>query len=238
MRLAISGTAAQGKTTLLNAFLDNWKMYETPKLSYRSLLPEDSHSMQTTKETQWNILNHMIDQMEKYTAKDHIIFDRCPLDNLVYTMWAFHKEVGDIDELFVEKCIPIVRESMKLLDIIFIIPITNVAQSDIEDDGVRETDAEYITEIDNFFKAMYNNWSSEDGRFFPKEDRAALVEIFGTTEERIKLLEFYINEDGNMFGEEESMIDTEQLYDQFGIPVSYQDNQDGDDDVEQIKMYK
>lgn len=235
MRLAISGTAAQGKTTLLNAFLDNWKMYETPKLSYRSLLPSDSHSMQTTKETQWNILNHMIDQMEKYTAKDHVIFDRCPLDNLVYTMWAFHKEVGDIDELFVEKCIPIVRESMKMLDIIFIIPITNVAQNDIEDDGVRETDAEFVTEIDNFFKAMYTNWSSEDGRFFPKEDRAALVEIFGTTEERIKLLEFYINEDGNMFGEEESMIDSEQLCDQFGMPVSHQDD---DDDVNQVKMYK
>lgn len=235
MRLAISGTAAQGKTTLLNAFLDNWKMYETPKLSYRSLLPSDSHSMQTTKETQWNILNHMIDQMEKYTANDHVIFDRCPLDNLVYTMWAFHKEVGDIDELFVEKCIPIVRESMKMLDIIFIIPITNVAQNDIEDDGVRETDAEFVTEIDNFFKAMYTNWSSEDGRFFPKEDRAALVEIFGTTEERIKLLEFYINEDGNMFGEEESMIDSEQLCDQFGMPVSHQDD---DDDVNQVKMYK
>lgn len=235
MRLAISGTAAQGKTTLLNAFLDNWKMYETPKLSYRSLLPSDSHSMQTTKETQWNILNHMIDQMEKYTANDHVIFDRCPLDNLVYTMWAFHKEVGDIDELFVEKCIPIVRESMKMLDIIFIIPITNVAQNDIEDDGVRETDAEFVTEIDNFFKAMYTNWSSEDGRFFPKEDRAALVEIFGTTEERIKLLEFYINEDGNMFGEEESMIDSEQLCDQFGMPVSHQDD---NDDVNQVKMYK
>ena len=236
MRLAISGTAAQGKTTLLNSFIDHWDMYKTPDKNYRSLLPEGEHSMNTTKETQWNILNHMIDQMEAYTAKDYVIFDRCPLDNLVYTMWAYHKGVGDIDELFVEKCIPIVRESMKLLDIIFIIPITNVAQSDIEDDGVRETDVEYITEIDNFFKAMYSNWSSEDGRFFPKEDRAALVEIFGTTEERIKMLEFYISKEGNMFGEDDSMIDTEQLYDQYGIPVSFQDQ--SDDDVDQLKMYK
>lgn len=234
MRLAISGTAGQGKTTLLNAFLDNWEMYTTPDESYRSCIKHAEHSMQTNKETQWNILNHMIDQMEKYTAKDHVIFDRCPLDNLVYTMWAYHKEVGDIDEMFVEKCIPIVRESMKMLDVIFLIPITNVTENDIEDDGVRETDVEYITEIDNFFKAMYKNWSDEDVRFFPKEDRAAIVEIFGTTEERIRMLEFYVNDKGNMFGEDESLIDTEQLYDQFGIPVSYDDGGGSDE----IKMYK
>jgi hypothetical protein len=235
VRLAISGTAAQGKTTLLNSFLEKWDMYSTPEKSYRSVLPEGEHSKNTNKETQWSILNHMIDQMEKYSVDDHVIFDRCPLDNLVYTLWAFHKEISDIDELFVEKCIPIVRESMKLMDIIFVIPITNVAQSDIEEDGVRETDAEYISEIDNFFKALYTNWYSDDTRFFPKEDRSALIEIFGTTDERIKMIELYINEKGNMFGEDESMIDTNQLYDQFGMPVANIDSKDPDDDV---KIYK
>lgn len=210
-------------------------MYSTPEQSYRHVLPKETHSKNTNKETQWSILNHMIDQMEKYSVDDHVIFDRCPLDNLVYTLWAYHKEVGDIDELFVEKCIPIVRESMKLMDIIFIIPITNVAESDIEDDGVRETDAEFISEIDNFFKALYTNWYSDDTRFFPKEDRTALIEIFGTTDERIKMIELYINDKGNMFGEDESMIDTNQLYDQFGLPVANTDNKDADDDV---KMYK
>ena len=166
MRLAISGTAAQGKTTLLNAFIDNWGMYKTPQLSYRSVLKKDKHSKATSKETQWTILNHMVDEMQNYTSDDFVIFDRCPLDNLVYTMWSYHKEVGDIDEMFVEKCIPIVRESMKMLDIIFLIPITNVTQNNVEDDGVRETDIEYIMEIDNFFKAMYNFWSKDDERFF------------------------------------------------------------------------
>lgn len=220
MRLAISGTAAQGKTTLLNAFLDNWESYKTPEESYRSVLKTGEHSKHTNKETQWAILNHMLDDMEKYTADDHVIFDRCPLDNLVYSMWAFHKGEGDIDELFVEKCIPIVRESMKMLDIIFLIPITNVAKSEIEDDGVRETDSDYIAEIDNFFKAMYASWSKDDVRFFPKEDRAAIVEIFGTTEERIKMLELYINPAGDMFGEDETMVDTNAIYDEFGFNVA------------------
>ena len=234
MRLAISGTAAQGKTTLLNEFLKNWTMYTTPELSYRSVISKNKHSKHTDKETQWAILNHMIDQMENLSSDDHVIFDRCPLDNLVYSLWAYHKGVGDIDEMFIEKCIPIVRESMKLLDIIFMIPITNVTDSEIEDDGTRETDAEYISEIDNFFKAMYSNWSSGDERFFPKEDRAALIEIFGSTEERIKLIEFYVNPDGNMFGDDESLVDTNVLYDEHGMPILDPDGNPG----EGLKMYK
>jgi predicted ATPase len=224
MRLAISGTAAQGKTTLLNAFLKHWDMYETPEESYRVKLKDNKHSQKTNKDTQWSILNHMIDQMEQYGKDDFVIFDRCPLDNLVYTLWAHHKEIGDIDELFVEKCIPIVRESMKLLDIIFIIPITNVTADKIEDDGVRDTDPEYISEIDNFFKALYNNWYKDDPRFFPKEDRAALIEIFGSTEERIKMLEFYIDKNGKMFGEDDSLVDTQTIVDQFGMPAGVPEN--------------
>lgn len=232
MKLAISGTAAQGKTTLLNDFLKHWTMYETPESSYRDVLTVDKHSMQTTQETQWAILNHMIDSLESYSKSDHVIFDRCPLDNLVYTMWAFHKGVGDIDELFVEKCIPIVRESMKMLDVIFIIPITNVAQDTIQDDGTRETDVEYIKEIDNFFKALYNNWSTDDTRFFPKEDRAALIEIFGSTQERIKMLEYYVNSDGNMYGDDDTLVNPNMLYDEYGIPMLDESDEDT------LKMYK
>lgn len=234
MRLAISGTAAQGKTTLLSAFLKHWDMYTTPDESYRSVLKSASHSKSTNKETQWAILNHMIDQLEKHSKDDFIIYDRCPLDNLVYSLWAHHKGVGDIDDMFIEKCIPIVRESMKLLDVIFVIPITNVAQNQIEDDGKRETDAEYISEIDNFFKALYNNWSSDDTRFFPKEDRAALVEVFGSTEERIKMLEFYINDKGGMYGEDETLVDTSVLTDEFGFPMMPDDDNTEDHPV----MYK
>lgn len=231
MRLAISGTAAQGKTTLLDSFLKHWDMYETPKDTYRSMIKKSKHSKKTNKDTQWDILNHMIDQLEKYSKDDFVIFDRCPLDNLVYTLWSYHKNNSDIDELFVEKCIPIVRESMKLLDIIFIIPITNVTTDKIEDNGVRETDSEYISEIDNFFKALYKNWYNDDPRFFPKEDRAALIEIFGSTDERIKMLEFYVDKNGKMFGEDDTLVDTNAIVDQFGLPASIDNDTENDPKV-------
>lgn len=224
MRLSISGTAAQGKTTLLKEMLGKWSMYSTPKTSYRDIIKKANkgkkkHSKYTNKDTQWAILNHMIDEIMEYNADDHVIFDRCPLDNLIYSMWSYHKNVSDIDEHFIEKCIPLVRNSMKFLDIIFFIPITNVAQNEIEDDGDRETDAEYIQEIDNLFKAMYANWAKEDERFFPKEDRAAMIEIFGTTEQRLTMLGYYINDKGNMYGDDESLVDTNTIVDQFGFPT-------------------
>lgn len=223
MRITLSGTAGQGKTTLLQAFIDKWDMYETPEVTYRSLIKKGAHSKDTNKETQWSILNHMIDQIEKYSADDNVIFDRGPIDNLIYSMWSYHKGESDIDELFIEKCIPVVRESMKLLDIIFYIPLTNASESTIEDDGSREVDVEYVQEIDNFFKAIHKNWMNGDTRFFPKEDRAAMIEIFGTTEERLTMLGMYLDDDGEEYGEEDTLVDTNELYDQFGFKVGAQE---------------
>ena len=223
MRLSISGTAGQGKTTLLGDFMDRWTMYNTPEQTYREFIKKETHSKQTNKETQWNILNFMVDQLQENADKEHIIYDRNPIDNLIYSMWCYHKEISDIDELFIEKCIPIVRESMKLLDIIFFIPITNVTQDTIQDDGTREADIEYIKEIDNIFKALHQNWMAGDTRFFPKEDRTAMIEIFGSPEERVKMIELYVNPDGNMFGDDESLVDTNEIYDEFGFSAQGSD---------------
>ena len=237
MRLSISGTAAQGKTTLLNEMLGKWDMYTTAKHTYRDVIKKANkgkkkHSKYTDKDTQWAILNQMIDEIMKYKADDHVIFDRCPLDNLIYSMWSFHKSVSDIDEQFIEKCIPLVRNSMKFLDIIFFVPITNAAPGEIEDNGERETDAEYIKEIDNLFKAMYNNWAKEDERFFPKEDRTAMIEVFGTTEQRLTMLGYYINDEGKMYGDEDSLVDTNTIVDQYGFPTG------SDTEEQDFRMYE
>ena len=40
---------------------------------------------------------------------------------------------------------------LQFLDIIFFTPLTNVHKVEIEDDGVRNADPNYIKEIDNIF---------------------------------------------------------------------------------------
>ena len=126
MRIAISGTACQGKSTLVKDFLEQWPSYTTPEKTYRDIIAENKleHSSETNKETQRKILDFQIEEQQKYRKGDNVLFDRCPLDNLVYSMWACEQEGNDIDEEFVSSCLPLVRESFRNLDIIFFVPIT------------------------------------------------------------------------------------------------------------------
>lgn len=210
MRISVSGTACQGKTTLINDFIKNWPNYKTPSNSYRDVIKSGNypHSKNCTKDGQWAILNHMIDELQKYSKDDKVIFDRGPLDCLVYTLWAFDKKTSDIDETFINKIIPIVKESLKYLDVIFFTPITKSSPVMIVNDGTRETDPVYIEEIDNIFKALLYQYQHNLGRtpFFSADDCPAIIEIFGKQHERIVLIQQYLNVDGEVIGEEGDQI--------------------------------
>jgi predicted ATPase len=204
MRIAISGTANQGKTTLVQDFLTKWPNFKNVSGEYRELIKNQKlpHSKKATKDSQWKILNLLVEEMQKHSKQDNVIFDRCPLDNLVYSLWCCDKKVGRIDEKFIQKCIPIVRESYKFLDIIFFLPITKVAPVPIINDGKREVDEVYIKEIDALFKSMVRQYTFGLGKtpFFPADDCPGIIEIFGSREERIEMIKFYIDVDGDLIG--------------------------------------
>ena len=201
MRIAISGTACQGKTTLIKDFLEQWPSYKTPKKTYRDIIKENNldHSSKTNKKTQWEILNFMIEEQQKYRKDQNVIFDRCPLDNLVYSIWAAEQPENDIDEEFVSKCIPLVRESFRNLDIIFFTPITKVAPVELTEDDLRDTDPKVIEEVDNIFKAMHREYMNNDSSvFFIKDDKPGIIEVFGNQRERIQILKLYIDAEGDI----------------------------------------
>ena len=204
MRIAISGTANQGKSTLIRDFVANWPMYKVGGNSYRDYIKKNKspHSKKTNKETQWKYLNLIIDDLQKFNKDDYVIFDRCALDNLVYSLWACDKQVGRIDDKFIEKCIPIVKESYKHLDILFFLPITKAAPVPIVENGTRETDETYVKEIDALFKSMMQQYQHNLGRtpFFPADDCPGMIEIFGTPEERIGMVKWYIDVEGDLIG--------------------------------------
>jgi hypothetical protein len=117
-------------------------------------------------------------------------------------MWAMSQEGNDIDEDFIDECIPIVRESLVNLDIIFFIPITKFNKVDVQENGIRETDEKYIKEIDNFFKVLQRHYHEhpQDNPFFPRDDSPALIEVFGKREERIQMIRLYIDAEGDLVG--------------------------------------
>ena len=230
MRIAISGTGSQGKSTLISDFLNQWPNYKRESETYRSLIKEGNfpHSKNTTKDSQWRILNYMIDEMQKWSKTDKIIMDRCPIDNLVYSLWSFEKQTTDIDKEFIDKCIPLVRESLRQLDIIFFIPITKAAPVMIDDNGIRETDEFFIKEIDNIFKMLGAQYMQNFDRnpFFPKGDSPGWIEIFGDRQTRIAMIKNYLDVDGDLIGgTEESLADLINPY----------DNKSFDENIQQMK---
>ena len=205
MRLCVSGTCSQGKSTFIEDFIKEWPNYTTPDYTYREFVGEN-HSIKANKDTQWKILNSMIDEMTKHPKEEsHVIYDRGPVDNIIYSIWAESKGTGGIDAEYIKKCLPLLKETCKFLDIILFIPITQVSsvQYDTEDFLADKekglVDENYRVEIDHLFKALKYDWDVNDEcRFCDPADRPAIIEVFGSQMERIQMLKMYLNVDGDL----------------------------------------
>jgi hypothetical protein len=213
MRIAISGTANTGKSTLIQHFLSTWSQYKTPSKSYRDILKENKlkHSTKSTVKTQFSILDFMVNQLKTYTKDDKVIYDRCPLDNLVYSLWCNEKGVEGFDSDFIEMTAYLTRESMRDLDIIFLLKYDEAIP--IVDDGVREVDVNFIQEIDALFCAMHDQYANniQLDKFFPKDDSPAIIELPTDMNERIYLISEYVDINGDLPGEEQSIFNPENL---------------------------
>lgn len=212
MRIAVMGAQCTGKTTFVNDFVANWEMYTVCRGKYTDLKKSRELNLneEGDEDSQMAILNYLCDQIISTKESDNIIFDRCVLDNLAYTMWLNAKE--KVSDNFVKHTIQIVRETLGFYDIIFFCPITKHTPINLETAENRSVDPVYREEIDNLFKALMGRYVKHDRVFFPidKEEFSlgcpALIEIYGNREERIMLSRMYIGEDGNIFGEGESLL--------------------------------
>ena len=206
MKIAVIGTQNTGKTTYVNDFIKKWPMYTTSEKSYRDLIKEKNlpHSQNSNEETQNIILDFLIDQVTETSKSDNVILDRSVLDCLAYSTWLCLNE--RVSEKFLDQQRIIVRETLKLYDVIFFIPLTKAAPIEIKNDGFRDIDPNFREEIDNIFKVFQESYHKGDGRVFPKDDTPAVIEIYGSPEERIKLTEFYITEQGKGYGEDTNLL--------------------------------
>lgn len=195
-KIAVCGTACQGKSTLIRDMIKRWPQLTTPEKSYRDVIREKGLTINKDggEESQKIILDVLIDQAMADYGKQKIILDRCPLDNLVYSIWLNDKHPERMSDEAVAKTITLVYQSMKFLDAIFFIPLTNVHKVLLVPDQLREVDPVYVEEIDNIFKAVINTQKLGIDKFFPIQDCPPIIEVFGDRETRIKMLELYIND--------------------------------------------
>jgi len=208
MRIAFSGTGNSGKSTMVKSFLHTWQQYETPEKTYRDILEEENltHSTETSIETQNKILDFMVDQVVSYDKDSKVVFDRCPLDNVAYTLWCNEKEKDGFTREFVTKQISMMKESMRSLDIIFLCRFD--VNQQVQDDGFRETNVEFILEVDNIFNSLFQQYTQnpEADIFFPKGDSPAVIELPHKAQERIDLVAQYIGNEGDLIEDEPSIL--------------------------------
>jgi hypothetical protein len=58
----------------------------------------------------------------------------------------------------------------------------------------------------NIFKTFVASYHKAEGKVFPSEDCPAIIEIFGSPQERIQMTKLYLTEQGTPYGENESLL--------------------------------
>lgn len=211
MRIAISSTQCNGKSTLINSFLNRWSMYETPKVTYRDLIK--SHNLTLNQkgslESQKIIRDSLADQAILNSDVKNCIHDRCILDNLAYTLWLAEKEIIKDDE-FIADSINLTRETLKFYDIIFWLPISSKSPVSIVESENRDLDLTFREEINNIFKGIEHSYIEHSGLIFPLNDSPALIPIEGDEayREKTNLISLYLREDGSFNNTDESVFKT------------------------------
>ena len=213
MRISFSGCANTGKSTLLRSFLNKWPMYTTPIKTYRDVITENNltHSSNTSDETQLMILNWMMEEQTKYPKGSKVVYDRCPWDNLAYTLHG--NATGKISDETTAATISFVKESMKELDIIFWIKYNPDIK--IVDDNLRDTNEEYIKQTDFIFQGLFDQYMEnlEQDVFYPANDCPAIIcidEHFATIDDRLMFIGEFIDYKGDLI-EGDSLLSSDNL---------------------------
>lgn len=208
MRIALIGAQNTGKSTLVDNFIQKWPMYKKPEKTYRDIIKEKNLPLnkEASKESQRTILNALVDEAQQACAKEdkHIIFDRCTVDNIAYTLWHYAKETTGFSVEYVIDSKAIAALALKYFDIIFYVPVREEIPV-VPREG-REIDLVFRDEINNIFDALVESYEKQTRAFFPEEDCPAVIRLEGPPDMWIPQMSLYIKDNGNGYGEEDGSL--------------------------------
>jgi thymidylate kinase len=214
MRIALIGAHNTGKSTLVENFITQWPMYKRPQKTYRDIIKENKINLNKNgdKESQKLILNALVEEVQTAAGSNekYVIFDRCPVDNVAYSLWHYAKDTPGFSPEFIIDSKTIAALSLKLIDLIFYLPIRK--EIPITAREGRDADPVFREEIDNLFNSLVESYEKNTGAFFPKEDCPAVIRLEGPPDMWIPQMRLYIKDNGNCFGEEDgTLIDASKV---------------------------
>ncbi len=148
MKIAVVGAQNVGKTTFVQDFAEEFSNYKSYTSSLKNIAEEKGlHLNQmTSKETQFLIMNHLYKLISE-DKNENVIFDRCLIDNFVYTATSY--KAGKVSAEFLEVSKEKMFGHLRFLDAIFFIPVS--ISISIEENKYRDTDKKYIDLVNQIF---------------------------------------------------------------------------------------
>lgn len=143
MRIAVIGPQNTGKSTFVKDFMVAFPQFTTPTETYRDVVKRNNLSINqlTGTEAQRLIRDFMNEQIAQ--APDNTIFDRCLIDNYMYTWYAYTK--GNTTEAFLRESEALMQESAEKIDLYLFIPSTLCIP--LVEDTLRDTTPTYVDTI-------------------------------------------------------------------------------------------
>ena len=180
MRVAISGTHCCGKSTLIDAFLSSHDTYSHEPEPYEVLqdLYGEDFGAEPGADEFFRQLEYQVERLQQYTTGDQVIFERSPADFLAYLLALDDLGRDTADAERAKQSISVVRGAMALLDLVVYLPATNEGVPESEDPELRRA-------VDARLEGILLD---DDFDLFTG-DRPSVLEIVGTTEQRLRSLE-------------------------------------------------
>ena len=180
MRVAISGTHCCGKSTLIDAFLTSHDTYSHEPEPYEVLqdLYGEDFGVEPAADEFLRQLEYQVERLQQYSIGDHVIFERSPADFLAYLLALDDLGRDTADAELAKQAIAVARRAMTLLDLVVHLPATNEGVPESEDPELRRA-------VDTRLQGILLD--DEFGLF--TSDRPSVLEVVGTTEQRLRSLE-------------------------------------------------
>lgn len=148
MRLAVIGPQNTGKSTFIQDFVKTFPHYTTPVETYRDVIKRKKLAVnqQSSEHNQKVIRDFLYDQI-CHNREPNILFDRCVIDNYVYSLALYEKKQASLE--FLNETFDLAVKHLDSLDGIIFIP--SAVSVKLVNDDLRDIETKYIDQINRFF---------------------------------------------------------------------------------------